>query len=460
MSGLFAAENLWKLGIVALFAVVAFLGMLRNPRFGLIFLGAMIFISGLGLTENADKAQEYRTWLFALQSNRQLAYAGCAGLLFLGVAVHAARLNTKNLPILGLMLMGQGIYMGIINIFQDDLSGGFQAVIFTIFSMSAVLLSLSSQLQTWDDVVAVLRMVAVVGAVWTLACTVQFGVDQSVLLTGASRRFVGLSGNPQHAAGLSAVMATVTLWLVLNDRRGLLWKLLVLFTLSTHIIFVLWTSSRTGLALLTMGFTAVLYARLGRAVFFAPVIAGAGFGLLRLAESLGVEFGLERLTSREDTRTAQWTILLENGLSSPIIGVGLNEAGASENGFLYGFAAFGLGVPVIMAGILLVTITICLRLVGSRFETPNPIGKRIVDLCIGFFVMYWAGNMFEGFGVARISPQLSYFLIFACIATCTINIATDERAELNETGRDELDEVASGGLDEPYGDYEPVHGER
>ncbi len=455
MDGLFASENLWKIGVLAILGVIAFMGMLRNARVGFIFLGAMIFLSGLGLTENADKMQEYRTWLYVLQTNRQLAYAGCAGLLLLGVMVHAAKVNSRTVPVLGLMVMLQGIYMGIINIFQGEVSGGLQAVVFTIFSMSAILLSISSQLKSWDDIVDLLRMLITVGAVWTLACTVQFAVDQSVLLTGNARRFVGLSGNPQHAAGLSAVMSTIALWLVLNDAKKF-WNVIAIFTLTTHVIFVLWTASRTGLALTTMGFASVLYARLGRAVFFAPVLVGAGYGLLTLAQSMGVEFGFERLSSRDDTRTAQWGILWENGLNNPIIGVGLTEAGASENGFLYGFAAFGLGVPVIMACIMLVTIGIWFRMLRSRFETPNPTGKRVVDLCLGFFVMYWAGNMFEGFGVARISPQLSYFLIFACIAACTVTVASEERALTREAGQEDLEALPAPDYDEPYGDYKPA----
>jgi hypothetical protein len=456
MESLFAGENLWKLGVAAVFAIAAFGAMLRDAKFGFIFLGAMLFISGLGLTEDAEKSGMSRSWLYALQERRQLAYVGCAGLLFVGVAIHAGKLQTRNLPLLGFMVMFQGVYMGMITIFQDGPIAGLQAVIFTIFSMSAILFILAGQLRSWDDIISLLRVIALVGCVWTAACSLQFMIDQNVLLTGAGKRFIGLSGNPQHAAGLSAVMATLSLWLTLNDR-GKFWKLVAVVATATHIIFVLWSGSRTGLALTTMGFTAVLYARLGRAVLAAPILLVAAYGLLTLAQSMGVEFGLERLSSKEDTRTAQWTILLENGLSNPIMGVGLREAGASENGFLYGFAAFGLGVPIIMAIIMFTSMAIWFRLLKARFDTPNPIGKRLMDLCMGFLIMYWAGNMFEGFGVARISPQLSYFLIFSCIAASAVNIASDERAALRAQGIQDEDDAAlgieAGTNDSDYGDY-------
>jgi hypothetical protein len=77
--------------------------------------------------------------------------------------------------------------------------------------------------------------------------------------------------------------------------------------------------------------------------------------------------------------------------------------------------------------------------------------------------------MFEGFGVARISPQLVYFLIFSCIAISAVNIANDERAWLRAQGVDDEDEGSSAHTATPetpkdteyegygdYGDYKPA----
>jgi hypothetical protein len=156
------------------------------------------------------------------------------------------------------------------------------------------------------------------------------------------------------------------------------------------------------------------------------VAVAVGYALLTLAEAMGVQFGFERLTSTDDTRSHKWATLIENGFANPIVGVGLDNAGGSENGFLYGFAAFGIGVPVILAILMLATLGVCLRLIKLRFDTPNPVGRRLIDLTLAFFAMYWAGNMFEGFGVARISPQLCFFVIFACMASSMVAIVQDE----------------------------------
>ena len=440
MDTLFTSQGFWKLGLIAAVAAFSFFGLIKSSRFSLLFIGAMLFLSGLGLGEDIQKGAEYHTWLFPLQSNRQAVYMACAGMVLLGGMIHAAKLNTRNIPGLGIGMMVLGIYMGTVTIFHTGMINGFAAIILAIFSMSAVMLVLASQLREWDDFVGMLRVLSFIGCVWTMACVVQFVVDKSALTTGFGlRRFIGLSGNPQHAAGLSAVMATLSFWLVLNDRSKF-WKLLAVMAASTHIIFVLWTASRTGLALTLIGFTGILYARLGRAVFFAPIAGAVGYAVLTLAQNMGVEFGFERLTSSDDTRSDKWNILWERGLSSPIVGVGLEDAGGSENGFLYGFASFGFGVPVIMMLIMLATMVVCLRLVKARFETPNPVGKRVIDLTLAFFAMYWAGNLFEGFGVARISPQLTYFLVFSCFASCAIALARDEHAMAAAAGPEDAPE--------------------
>jgi hypothetical protein len=437
MDSLLNGEGLvWKLGALIVLAAVALGGIVRSQRFGLIFLGALLFLSGMGLTEDADRALEYRTWLYVLQVYRQYAYAGCSGLLLLGAAIHTSKLNAGNVPSLGFGMMILGVYMGIMEVFHAGVPAGIAAVFFAILSIGAVLIMLAGQLKTWDDFIVVLRVLAVAGCLWAVACAIQFVFDPSVLTTGYGyRRFVGLSGNPQHAAGLSAVMTTLSFWLLLNDNKKL-WKFVALAAGGTHLVMVLWTASRTGLALTSIGYAGVLYARLGRAVFLAPVAGAVGYGLLLLVANLGIEIGFERLSSREDTRSDKWTILWETGMQNPIVGVGLQDAGGSENGFLYAFASFGIGTPVILAAIMLATGAVCLRLIKARFDTPDPTGKRIIDLTLAFFAMYWAGNMFEGFGVARISPQLTYFLVFACFSSCAITISRDERAAINDAKLD------------------------
>lgn len=440
MDDLFSEQNIWKIVVLAVAGAAAFIQTLRNPRFPLFFIAGMLFFASLGITVDAADGLEPRTWLFAVQANRQILYAVCAGMVILGVAVHAGRINTRTVPGLGVGMMLLGIYMGLITIFHEGPGAGIAAATLALGSVGVMLLFLTSYLRTWDDVNALVRMFVLVGCLWSALCIVQVGIDQRALTMGySSRRFMGLSGNPQHAAGFAAAMATVSFWVFLNNSSKR-WRFLAIFCGATHAVFILWTASRTGLAMTTIGFAGVLYSRLGRGVLLAPIAAAAGFGLLTLAQAIGIEFGFERFTSTDDTRTEKWLTLLENGLANPVLGMGIEDAGGSENGFLYGFAAFGIGAPIIMGTLLLATMFACLRLIKTRFDTGSELGKRVIDLTIAYFAMYWAGNMFEGFGVARMSPQLCFFVMFACIASASKAIVEDEAVAALEEASAPADE--------------------
>ncbi len=457
MGELFSADNIWKLGIVAAAVVSIIFMMLKSPKGGLYLLAAMLFLAGLGLPKDAEKGTEYRTWLFSIQDKRNFMYAGCAALMCLGLFAHASKINPRYTAPLSWLYVFLNVLMGMIIIIQPSGGpmAGFLAIIFAVLTMVPMMLLISAVLKEWDDWIVVLRFLALGALAWTIACTVQFGIDQSVLITGSGRRFVGLSGNPQHAAGLSAVLTVTCTWLFLNDPKKR-WKLLWAAIAASHVVFVLWTGSRTGLITTVAGLTAIFYARIGKAVLFAPVVAGAVYGLVLLATEMGVKFGFERLTSSSDTRSDKWSTMWETGMSNPVIGVGLTEAGGSENGFLYGFASFGITVPMVLLVMMIVTGFLCMRLVANRFGA-QPHVKRLIDLCIGFFTMYWLGNMAEGYGVARMSPQLVFFLTFSTLAYGLLIRLKDEAAAY-AAGYGEYEQHAVDQYGQEYG-WAPAEGQ-
>lgn len=446
MQDLFSTDNIWKLLVAAAAMVALLFWLLKSARAGLLLLGGMLFLSGLGLTKEVGDSTEYRTWLFPLQAQRPILFAGAAAMIYLGLFAHANLVNMRKTAPLAWLNVLLGVTMGLITIVQTGGSAtgpvaGFYAIAFAIFSMMPIILLYSAILHEWNDWVSVIRALAIAGAVWTGACTVQFLIDQNVLLTGVGRRFVGLSGNPQHAAGFSAVIAVCATWLVLNDPLKR-WKLVWLFVAASHVVFVLWSGSRTGAIVSLAGFTAIFYARMGKGVLFAPVLAAGIYGLVALATEMGVKFGFERLTSSQDTRSDKWITMFENGLANPIAGVGLEEAGGSENGFLYGFSSYGILVPLVMLAMMAVTGVVCLRLVRARFGASAMV-KRLIDLHLGMFIMYWLGNMAEGYAVARISPQLLFFLTFASTSHALLVKMRDE-AEVSAEFQGEPVAVAEG----------------
>ena len=122
------------------------------------------------------------------------------------------------------------------------------------------------------------------------------------------------------------------------------------------------------------------------------------------------------MTSTSDTRSAVWMALLDNALQNPVFGAGARGAGAAENSFLLATASFGFGslftLLLLVAGVIVQSCR--LLFVRGRMD---PASRRVGDLLIGFFAAYFAGSMFEGYIIARISVMLPLFMIFAAITT-------------------------------------------
>lgn len=416
---------LWQLATLGLVGLVIALSIFRLNRGGMWAIGGMLFMSALGVPgENVQQVQLF-SWLSPLQSNRSLFFTLFAGLLWLGVLFGRTRVRFDSIPIVGLLFLLLGMYMGVLTLAHEG-EDGIEAAIFAGITIAPVLLQLPGMLEDWEDFRRMLRVIGVVSALWTLACTVQFLINQEVILATFTRRFVGLLANPQHAAVWCSTAVIITTWLALNESK----RSLVLFwaaVAASHAIFVLWTGSRTGALVTLIGLAFVFYSRIGRAVIFAPVIAVFGYGLLVLATDMGVKFGFERLVSTDDTRSVAWMTLLNTGLSSPMFGVGTTYAGASENSFLFGFAAYGVGVVFLLFIAMVVTMVVCVKLLAARSSMP-PRERSMVELLVGFFTIYWLGAQMEGYAVARTSTQLVVLLAFACMATCLLRKVKEDAA--------------------------------
>jgi len=136
-----------------------------------------------------------------------------------------------------------------------------------------------------------------------------------------------------------------------------------------------------------------------------------------LVGSEGVGSSAQRLLSTENTRAGGWQQLLEVGLANPLLGVGVNDTGASENSYLLALAAYGVGGLCMVLLVAAVSAFVVLRLLRLRFGAAyrTPYGG-LIDLVVGFNAMYFIGAVLEGYIVARISPLLFSMLIFGALA--------------------------------------------
>ena len=149
-----------------------------------------------------------------------------------------------------------------------------------------------------------------------------------------------------------------------------------------------------------------------------PLAGAVGFKVL---QSLNVDLGLERLTSTANTHEVAWATLLQSGLSSPIVGVGIRSAGDTENSYLLAFAGYGIGMVALLGLLMFACMIQSIRLFRRRWALP-PIDRTLIDLIIGVEVMYFAGAVFEGYIMARVGPPLMFMLIFSSMGTALISV--------------------------------------
>jgi len=287
-------------------------------------------------------------------------------------------------------------------------------------------LVLPSILDDHDDFMRLVRALAVAGLIWNACVVIQYVINPAALMLGASKRFMGVGANPQHAACFLAIVGIASLFLSLNETHRR-FRPVWIVQAAVCAAFIGWAGSRTGALMYLIGTAAVLYRTLGRAVLFMPVVIAVLFGALSLIEQLQFNVATERLISTEDTRSSVWRNMIESGINNPVMGVGTRNAGGSENSFLLAFASYGVGglvCSLILISVVAATIWRLLR-VRSLFD---PAAGRLVDLQIGLFGAFFAGAMFEGYLVARVSAMTVMFILFASMASRLVAIARSPAA--------------------------------
>jgi hypothetical protein len=444
---------------------VLFLGVI-----GLIWVG--LYLVGLGrrwgvlvpfglmlLASSTAAALDYygntvTTMWTGFQSRRAMIFLAGGVAAAAVVVMQFGRLAGSRLAVSSLVLFFIGVYAALLRFYHGGPADGAQSFVFAVMTLLPMVFAAPLVGSAGADFVAVLRSVAVVNAVWGAMVAMQFLVDSTALTMGNQYRFVGLTGNPQHAGVLLAFWSAIVLWLLLNDRGKVL-RVIYGGLLGANLIMLAWTGSRTGMGMGVIGFAAIMYTRMGRAVLFMPVVAViAYFGFKAVLAVTGLEVGVDRLATLEDTRTGAWLTLYQTGAESPLFGVGMDEAERSENSWLYAFATYGIGMFALVMVLTLVAMIEFLRGVKLRSWLPLE-DRRLLDLCLGIIAMYFAGAVLEGYIISRVHPSLCIYIIAAGVAAMLCRQASLARlaAQSHDGSWDE--DYAEGGAEGEDGGWAP-----
>lgn len=412
--------------LIAALAVGA-LASLAKLRWTLPVVAFMFFVGTISVATTPWGAP-IQQWLYPLQANRSALFMILGGILGVAVVANMGSIAGRRLAVQGLLVLATGLYAGLLRVAHEGPGSGVVSIAFAAFTMGALVYLLPALIETWEDVLRLLRTLQWTNVFWLFAVIVQFGLNPAAMSKGRAERFFGLLGNAQHAAVYLGVMGALALWLALNDdrnrRRGF-WLIIAI----VNVGFLVWTGSRTGTALFAMGAVVTFYGRLGRTILVLPLLMLLGWIGIGIANMVGFDWGTaERLTSLEDTRSSAWLNMLQSGMSSPIFGVGIEDAGDSENSYLYAFASYGLGMVAIILVLILASARICWRIFRLRPHL-DPDRRALADLVLGYNAMYFSGAMLEGYLMARVSGSLVLILVFAAIGTALLEHGFEPEAE-------------------------------
>jgi len=420
-----------------------------RARNALILIGTMLLFASIGEADFEEHILRPQ-FLVPIQAIRSELFALVGLLLGIGLTAHVGLHAHRRLAPQSILLLAIAFYAAMLRIVHEGPVSGAVSVVLALVTIVPMMLILPRILDDWDDLVGIVRFIILVGVAWLGLVVIQAAIDPGAMVVGRQGRFFGPTGNPQQAAIILGMNTAFLVWLFNHDRvRSLRLVYAVLAGLSA--VGVLWTGSRTGLALMVIGVTVVAYARVGRTILYLPLGLLGLYAGWTLLNTLGVDLAAaSRVTSLQDTRTERWLAMFEVGRSSPWLGVGVEQAGGSENSYLYAFASYGIGMVLLVLLLLLLSLSICLRLLRLR-RFVDERRRPIIDIVLAYNAMYFIGGFVEGYILARVSFNLVLLLLFAAMARRIEELVAEEWAETAAApAADELEEPDPGAVD-PWG---------
>lgn len=396
--------------VVTVIGGVYLYGLSRKWGILLPYIGMFLF-SAMALPVDWHGQVRTTVWL-PVQSKRSVLFLICGLAGFLALLTHIRRTSGKRLSVSAAFLVLAGLYGAMLRFFHGGPMDGTMSVLFSFATLVPILFTPMVYIDEPDDLLKLMRAVVITNCIWLGMTFVQLLVNPAMLTTGIELRFVGLLSNPQHSGVLMPFFFVISLWVMLNETRRN--AMLLMGIVGINALLLLWTGSRTGMGMAVIGLSATLYSRAGRAILLLPIAGLFGYiGLKLMVDVLGISLiGIERMTSTADTRSSAWMKLINTAMQNPAIGVGVDDAEKSENSWLYGFASYGLGMFVLLLILTIAGTVEIIKSMTARFRVA-PRHRSSLDFMVGILLMYFAGGVFEGYMISRVSPTICVFLLFA-----------------------------------------------
>ena len=285
--------------------------------------------------------------------------------------------------------------------------GATSIVVYTLFFVTLGI-GLSKWLHTIEDAHTVLRCLAVTGALFVAGVVFHLILSPSVM---AQTRFHGTTANAQHASGVIALLLPPICYLLQQRTEWKQWRVVLAITVGMLVPLLLWTGSRNGLLMTVVGLGLFFRARLKRLIVVVIVVGVFAIVALQVFEES--TRNVERLMSTQDTRSERWSQLVDDFVSSPIIGHIGDQPAIKENAYLSVAARLGvmglipLGVFLALVGKDLFKLHQSRRLLGED--------ALLADLVTSGLVAMIVGSCFEGFLLGTIAFWVPFIYIYLAL---------------------------------------------
>jgi hypothetical protein len=272
------------------------------------------------------------------------------------------------------------------------------------------------------------RSISIVGLIFVVANTYQYVLNPQAV-TFVHNRFLGTTGNPQHAAVLLAATIPCLMFSIQNLPRWNFIKLTWLAVLVAVLYFLLLTGSRTGLL---MGAISILlfYRNNGgawlRIILFVAVSVALVLPFLEI-DTLGATSGIDasvstRFISTENSRQGAWNGMWSAFSDNILFGAPLrgDRMGNGENSWLSTAANLGLVgfIPMLMMGWESLKLIWQINQLGNR-DSYYFFQSSVVIAGLGSMLV---GSVFEAFLLGNITFSLLAFLIYLLMGAYLVEV--------------------------------------
>jgi hypothetical protein len=292
------------------------------------------------------------------------------------------------------------------------------------------------------------RSIAIVGLIFVTLNTYQY-IISPYAVTFIHGRFLGTTGNPQHAAVLLAATIPCLMFVFQSISK---WNYMKFFWMVVTIVvmyFLLQTGSRTGLL---MGFISILlfYRNNGgawlRLMLVLALLAALVVPFLEMdtiSSSSGINGSVSgRFSAIDNTRADVWNALWRTFTENIVFGAPLygDRMGYGENSWLSAGANLGLigFIPMMLMGWESLKLMWQLNLLSQR----KPAYFFQASMVIAGLGSMLVGSLFEAFLLGNITFSLLAFLTYLLMAAYLLEIdrARTYYSQLQQTTAQSIEE--------------------